>query len=886
MVQNDTSVADYVGKYEPWAEIYNMGGSPVNLTGYHLSVTPDYLLTWTFPNLIINPGQYIVVFFSKRHAIYPNYQIHTNFRLHFKDPGLYLSDQNGNLVDKWEHMDMDKDISAGRIPDGTGNFELFPVSTPRNSNNTIAYRSISQLPDFSAKAGFYTQSFDLTLSTTEPGGIIRYTLDGSTPSQSSPIYSGPIKIKNRNGNPNNYSNIPSAYTSWWALPGGNVEKATVVRARVFKSGYLPSVTATHTFFVDPNINSRFNMPVISLVTDSSGLFDYVHGIYVPGKIFDDYMKANPSAVPDEITPANFRQIRKRHTNPTSAIKIASMEFFEHTGVLGFVQQVGISIHGDHSRVFRQKSLNIKAGHGGIGEDWIKYPVFTNLVTKNSNGAHVNPDFKKKDMPDLVKFKKIILRNNGSDWGHSMFRDALGEAMFQHRRNTTQGYRPCVVFLNGEYWGIHDLREKFEHSYLTSHYGVLKDRDRPSILYNEGAFYDGDTSGVYDYQDLLSFIQSNDMSNSSNYEKVKERMDVESHADFYAAEIYCNNVDWPGSNIRFWRTMVQNPHGQYGHDGKWRWGLQDMDLIFGCNIGIPDCGYTHNTLLECTSSGGTTWPYYDWANILFRNILKNKDYQNLFINIMCDHINSSVKPSRVLNLIDQLQHNIQAEMPSHIQRWVSPATMADWYNEVNVLRTFAINRPQNQIAHLKAMFGLTDTVNIRLNVSDISEGFIKINTIRVDQYLPGVNDNVYPWSGMYFKNVPINLEAIPHPGYRFVRWEGTVASSNQNLTVPNSDNGQYIAVFEKDYIFNPTDNNVQLFPNPNNGNFSLQLDDENNGDIYIRVYDHFGRKVYGGSFTKTNKIATQQIQIEHPKEGVFILQIQSGSNVYKKRFSVE
>jgi hypothetical protein len=401
---------------------------------------------------------------------------------------------------------------------------------------------------------------------------------------------------------------------------------------------------------------------------------------------------------------------------------------------------------------------------------------------------------------------------------------------------------------------------------------------------EGILYEGDPAAVADYQDLSTFISSHDMSLENNYEYAKTKMDMENYAEYFAAEIYLNNVDWPGSNIRFWRKNTEY-NSEYGHDGKWRWGLQDLDLSMGSDQ--VDGDYTFNALAKATMAGGTDWPNPDWSTAVFRNLLENQHFRNLFLNTMADHMNSSLKPERVSEMIDLFEKDIEPEMPAHIERWNRPTNMNEWHSKLGILKTYAAQRPKYQSEHIMNYFGISDTVHITLNVSNTSQGKIRINTMDVDRFLPGVSQDIYPWQGTYYQDIPVTLSAIAYPGYKFVRWEGSVNSDNQVITLPNNGDAQVTAIFEKEIPFEPNSGNVNLYPNPANSILNLEFTDENNGDIYIYVFDRFGKEYYSAGINKLSQTATAQIDVSGFSSGLYILRVKSSTGkFYKKRFSVD
>ena len=393
-------------------------------------------------------------------------------------------------------------------------------------------------PAFSHAGGFYTQGFDLVLSGDGDDILIYYTLDGSEPDSSSRLYENAINIESRAGEANDISMIPTNQDvpsdEAWQEPVGEVFKATVVRAVAYRDGEA-SPRATHTYFVDPDIHNRYSLPVFSISTDREHFFSDETGIYVHG---DD---------------RNYRKDGPEWERPIH------LEFFEPGGEPGFSQEAGARIHGGASRSRPVKNLRIYA-RSDYGQSWIDYKLF--------------PDV------DTNEFKRFMLRNSGDDWNRSYFRDGFMQELIAHTGVAIQHYRPTIVFINGEFWGIKNMRQRYDHRYFETTYGV--DRDDLVYLTNNAQRKEGNDQDVADFLALRHFINTEDMNETSNYEEISRQIDIENFQDYHIAQIYYRNTDWPGNNIDFWRTRNDyDPDAPHGQDGRWRWLLFDTD--YGYNL---------------------------------------------------------------------------------------------------------------------------------------------------------------------------------------------------------------------------------------------------------------------------------------------------------------
>jgi Leucine-rich repeat (LRR) protein len=609
-------------------------------------------------------------------------------------------------------------------------------------------------PVFSELGGYYEQPFELSLETGMENANIYYTLDGSVPTLNSTQYSTPLLIQSRVGEPNKFSAIPDV-SPRWIPPAGEVFKVTVLRARVISdNGQASSPTITRTFLVDEE--KRYTLPVVSVVTDPGNFFDDQYGIYVMGDIYKQLYDPASSLNPWE-RPANYIQSGQEWERPVH------IEYFDVNGIPGFSEEANARIHGAATRERAQKSLRLYTVCDTECTETITYEIFPGLTNKTTSAP-------------IQEFKTVLLRNSGNDWERTMFRDALLQRLVDHTSLDVQAYQPTVVFLNGEYWGIHNLRERLDEYYLESHYGLAP--DEVTILAEDDIIITGEPGDEQDYLDMLDFAATHDMADPENYAYIQTQMDVENYIDYQISEIYFDNANWPHVNIKFWQKKTgqsDDPNTPYGHDGKWRWMLYDTDFGFGFDGGPKNA--EHDSLLVAINPD-----WHDWAGLLFRSLLDNPEFRNDFVSRFADHINTSFEPQRVVNEIDQMQSVIAPEIEEHIRRWRgSEATLEEWQNSVEVMRGFAAYRPENVQQHLINYFELGGTVEVQLQ-TDSQMGYIRINTIDLFEGTPGVFDPA-SWTGTYFAGIPVEITAVPYPGYQFMQWEtpdGTNPSEQLSL----------------------------------------------------------------------------------------------------------
>ena len=511
-----------------------------------------------------------------------------------------------------------------------------------------------------------------------------------------------------------------------------VDDNTILRAIATKQGWLNSRPSTHSYLFD----YTGDLPVVSLSTNPEHFWDNDSGIYVMGPNASNQFP---------YFEANFWQDWERPIH---------IEMFEPDGELTFSIDAGVKIYGNFSRAFPQKSLTIFA-RSAYGYTSIDYQIFPEK--------------------DIENFEAIILRNSGNDYDNTHFRDGLVSILADRTGATAQAYRPAVVYLNGEYWGIQNIREKINEHFLASRFAI--DPENIDMLEGNNQVIHGDQTH---YIDLLNFIEINDMTESENYSVVTSAMNVDNFIRYNITQIFVDNWDWPGNNIKYWRSRTP--------DGRWHWILFDADFAFGL---FTPGGYAHNMLQFATNPDGPSetiwgwdpwWPNPPWSTFLLRTLLENESFKNDFINYFADHLNTTFRPDEILSVVDNITDELAGEMPEHTSRW--DLNLAWWYNNVNALRNFIFYRNAFMWSHIQSYFNLAGTYQLHLDM-DGGSGSININSI---------NAYNFPWQGQYFDQIPIQIQAVPAPGFQFVGWAGLNTTSN-SITVTSSIDTTLTAVFE-------------------------------------------------------------------------------------------
>lgn len=592
-------------------------------------------------------------------------------------------------------------------------------------------------PSFSHDTGFYEEDFALKLSQENEDEEIYYTLDGSEPTRDSDLYSEAISIKE----------------------AGNT-KARVVRAKVLREDNTRSKTVTRTYFIGKDINERFDMPIFSLVSDPRNLFDEEKGIYTDENAFN---RGNDWERPVHV------------------------EYFEAEGDVKLRQDAGIRIHGNYSRILDNKSLRLYASSEYSGENKFENVFFEDLKKSNSDES-------------IDSFKRVILRNSGNDNDRTMFADGFMQELAKPIGTfDTQSYQPSVIFINGEYYGIQNIRERLDENYLENHYDI--DKNEIVILENDATLYKGSNSDVYHYKNMIKYIEENDIKEDEHLRYIETQMDFDNFIDYFATEIYFGNSDWPDNNIKFWRKTTDKyiEGAPYGHDGRWRWMMVDTDQ--GYYYSDEEWGHynqprnhKHNTIKTVMGEYDESYRYMTWPNYLFRELMTNVEFKNLFLSRFNDLTNSYLKEEVAIEKIDEKVKMIENEIPYQIKKWGKIESEEAWQEEVNKKKKFARERSEIIRGYIMEEFKIEDTISVKV-ANESEGGYVRLNRLDINKDLPG-NENNSMWEGIYFKDLAISVEAIAKEGYTFSHWQG-VESSEPYVEINPRNNIQIKAVFIKD-----------------------------------------------------------------------------------------
>jgi hypothetical protein len=650
----DSEIIDEFGEPVDWIELYNPSASPINLTRSYLSDDPDYLNKWSIPDTTIAGHDYLLILASGNDWVGPFF-LHTNFELKCSGEDIILSDASG-ILDQISGIALADGLSYGKCPDGSINQGKLDTPSPAGSNDS------SSLIVFSVAGGFYAFDQSLTLTNSNAQDIIRYTLDGSEPTITSASYTAPIILSDRSSEPNSLSNVNSSPFS-----GSNppiIYKGTVVRAARFKNNSLIGNVESHTYFVSTDALTRHSdFDVLALTTDSLSLFDHDTGIYIPG--------ANYTG---EAWTGNY------YEKGSEWERTGNLEYFNTTGELQWNQSIGFRIHGGATRRGKQKSLRFYA---------------RNEYDAKYFGAALIPG------RNQIEFKRFILRTSFAGRNKTLFKDLLTARLSDSLSFGVMLGKPVLLFINGEYWGIHDLREYTDRHYLEYQFEV--DPDHVDLLTGNaelnpllnGGVVEGSNQGWHEVQE---YIAEHTLSEPQNYEHISGLIEMNSLIDYYASEVFFKNYDWPKNNCKYWRSADPITPFQYI--------LHDLDAGWGFTASSYDM-IEHVSIME-----PNLVPNPPYANRLFNKLLENDQFVNSFLDRLACLMINEFSAQRLLLEIDQLRSEYEPGIDLHWERWYQNDPSA-WNDSIQeVLIDFAESRHEHLIDHVESHFGIDFDPEIR------------------------------------------------------------------------------------------------------------------------------------------------------------------------------
>ena len=782
---------------DSWVELYNDSDEAIDLRLWYISDRNDYQRGWRINrSAVIQPKSYQLIYCDEVGS-----GVHASFRLESSNGGaIYLFNPNGELEDYVINIPRQPapNISRGRIEDAHADWAYFVQATPNAKNEGITSNILLPSPVFSVPGGVYRNQITLTLSLPEgtPEDIslsdIYYTLDGSEPTKD---------------NPNAYS-----YSEGLLIPSANPVKATPVRAKILSPNYLQNRSATHTYIVGAK---NFALPVFAINLDPEYLWDEDFGIHVVG--------SGKYGIP-----GNGRDDNVNWNNDWR--RPMNVEYFPSQNEGAVVNQLGeLRIAGGWSRSITEHKSLILYSNKRFGTNRFHYQLF--------------------DQKPNQDIKSIMLRNSGNDMGGTMMKDASIQLLMGGKVDLDyQAYQPTVMFLNGEYRGIINMRERSTAHHVVANYNGLEDFDMIEVW----RLKSGDWSA---WHYLMNNKLVKDVS-QIDFDEIERLVDISEFMNYMIIQIYVANMDFPHNNTVMWRPRTL--------DGKWRWILKDTDLAM---IGEA----SHNTIDYNYSSDRN-----DRGRSLFSALLHYEPFQKEFYSRFTVYMGDILSYRGTSHVIDSIRALVEPEMLMHRNRWHGTTSLTNWHAQVDEFISWCMQRNNHVYNHLRDHFSLGAPIPMIAKVQDGIEytpGDITLNNIPL--FYQG-------FDGKYYEGETVNLKWTGDPE-KANAWKVTTTYLKETITTTYLES-------EINYIIPPALNIRFTAIKYENGNDTVNkapapFSYVSNGQLIVKgipgkslisLYTTSGRLISERTFSGNEAV------IPLRERGVFILKIVNKDGIVTKK----
>ncbi len=576
----------------------------------------------------------------------------------------------------------------------------------------------------------------------------------------------------------------------------NVSITTLIKAKAFSTvaGVPASFTETNTYFI--NLNTTLN--VVSLGSDQyPNLFATQQDIY------------------------------------------STYEYFTPSGSFLYECSGDVGKHGNDSWAYPQKGVDFVCNDKYGYSYEMNYPIFDPTLT------------------DRTEFDRVILKAAASDnypFGPSVschIRDAFTQTLSQKADLETdeRTNHACIVYINGQYWGVYEIRERMSHAGYTKYYYNQGANDIDLLRFWGGLVIQYGTNTQWN--SLYAYIMANDLSIQANYDYVDSLLNIKNIIDYTILNTYIVNSDWINWNTMWWHG--KNPAG---NKKKWRYVLWDEDNTWNLGqnyTGWPTTGWNADPC-DLAGSYSNQGPNMATMDIL-NKLLANSDFEDAYINRYADLMNTCLSCPSTIALYDSMIGVITPEMPNQVARW--GGSMAGWQNNVSTMHDFITNRCAFIDSSLIGCYNLTGPYDVTVSVSPPGSGNAMISTL-----IP----SSYPWTGTYFGGVNLKFQAMANSGWYFDHWgllvnapNPSATSDTMSINLTSSDNivayfvqqpvppippviiPPVITVTQVPDVFIPT----AFSPNGDGKNDILFIYDyfNNIASMDFKVYDRTGEMVY-------------------------------------------
>ena len=681
MQSNIDGIMDDLNDFpDSWVELYNSGNTAVNLKDYKIGTKKKVANAWQLPDKMVGPGQYVIIYCDKAGEDEGVSALHTNFRLESsKKSSLYLF-KGDDTIDKIEDFAAQPapNIAFGRNTDGSDEWGYQLEPTPGKANTGKTCKA----EDILGEPVFSIKG--CVMSTKETITLMLTLPDGSPEGTE-------IRYTLDGSEPTKNSQLYQSQLSF------NTNK--IVRAKLFCDGKLSPRSTTHSYLFH---GRDITLPVISINTDNRYFNDSKIGIYSDNKASDGKK--------------NYEHNWRRPMN---------IEFFmKDMNASTLNQLIEARVCGGATRGAARKSMAIYANKR-FGEKRFNYEFF--------------PDQK----PGLKDFKSLMLRNAGNDFDYLYMRDAIIQRnVGSHLDIDWQAWQPAIVYINGQYRGMLNIRERSNEDNIYTNYNGLEDLD---MFENWGELKEG----TWDNYNAFKVFYNEHGHTMAEFE---QWMDCMEFLNLMAANLYYNNVDFPGNNIVMWRPTAEG--------GRWRWIMKDTDYTMGlysqCAANYKILEWLYNPNYDSGLNWGANG--YD-STRLFRRLMEDADFNREFIDHCAIYMGDFLNEKGTRAVWDPMYNMIKTEYTYHrnlINQW-----WPNYNDELRNARNWLSQRTNHFYQQLADYYKLGTPTPLVIN-KDASE--------EVKTYVNGIEIKDGYFDGKFFEGRKLTVEGKAGEGREVKGWK--------------------------------------------------------------------------------------------------------------------
>lgn len=737
--KNNGNFKNNYNEYSGYIEIINTGEDTVNLKNYCVSDSIYSPYKYCLGNIKLKSGNVLLINMGDYYS--NNDDIYSGFNLKSKNGEAILTNNDGKIIDKINYTNIANGIALVRendsfyettnispgfenTPSGIENF--YKSKLKNNSDliiNEIMNNNSSYLPQNGNK---YYDWIELKNNSNKKINLSDYCL--STTSNNLSMYklpdielkpgeyylliaSGDENLSNNSYNHTNFklstveslylsknkkiidsmmiANVPLGYSFGRGdsqglyyfekpTPGNNNGngKSSVafvptlsINPGVFENseGLNLEINGNGTIYYtldgsEPTIYSKvYSSPIFLDKTTVVKAISYQEGKIISDQVAGSYIINENHTLPVlsiSMNPSSFSRIQGNPWNEDLETK-AYAELYEDGK--SFSIPCGFKLFGGSTRGLQKKSFSLKF-RKKYGAGSLKYQVFENR--------------------DYSEFDSLVIRSGSQDSESAFIRDILMTSIVDGKINVkVQAYKSVALYINGNYWGIYNIREKVDDDFIANNFNVNPEDANIVRIDNNVT-----TGSSKKYSDLLNYVTSHDMTKTESYNHVKNEMNIDSYIDFWVAENWVTNNDIVNTRF-YWHPNVNN--------GKINMIFYDLDFAM----------WNHNTNYYAFSTNPNGMSRLNVSTTLMRALMQNSEFKNDYKERVCYQYKNIWNEKNVLNKIDEIYNDLKPEMERNQLRWSQ--TMKNWEDEVEYLRDYTKKRESYFKSTTKSFFKMSD-----------------------------------------------------------------------------------------------------------------------------------------------------------------------------------